>query len=159
MNDAFVEGQRQKKAQGFISENIEAIISSLKKEFPDRGFMATDSWDEYVYDVEVDNVQVEDIIIEEILAGSVTFSASMLVSYTATVDYDDPESWSKDSDTKEVFYRHRVEGEKLSREFRVDGRFKFDIAGDGFSFDGMSQYDVALPDIVDFEIDEHEYHH
>lgn len=159
MEDIFAEGERQKQAREFIGNNIEVLTNHIKDIFPDRGFMATDSWDEYAYDPEVSDVHIQDIIIEEISDGKVAFSASVQIYYTITVDYDDPDSWTKDSDTKEIFYRHRVEGARLSREFAADGNFTFNMAGNDFYFSGMSQCDIDIPDIVDFEIDEHDYHH
>lgn len=102
------------KAESFALASIPAIKDLISSAFPDRGFWHQDApGDE---DENIDNIVVEECTIEPddiqitgITAYGLTVSFHAEVTFTADVEYADPDSWVNMGDG-DIRYMHRCAG-------------------------------------------------
>jgi hypothetical protein len=145
-------------AHSLISDNSNLVIALAKDKFIHSGFMATDVADDYIDSIEVNDVKLEDVILDYVSDNEIQFSCTIQIEYTATVDYSDPESWLKDDETKEIIYRYRITGHEITREISFDGNFTLAIDPSTSTVEDVSDYNIAMPDTIYFDVEDYDYY-
>lgn len=126
--------------------------------FESTGFVIDDIFDADVNSVSVDDVELISVDVIEYNDHEAIIYISTKIEYSANVSYDDPNSWIKDDETKEIYYLRRVDGVDINRSEVIDFEITLDISLEERTSSCFFECSNEIPDTVYISINEDIYY-
>lgn len=141
-------------AQQALIRKSDSIDSAVKSDFPQGFFYLTDR-DGEVGSVEVISVQVEQFYVVEMDSTSAVVEVDCLVEFIADVTYNDPDSWTYDSEEKQAIYVYTI-NRVIECEASITVELQVSFVEDDVS--SLEIEDIYVPnDSVDVTVDDDDY--
>jgi len=131
-----------------LYEQEDRILGLANIDINDVCFEVDDLPNAEITDVSLESVLMKDVIIDEMTDDEASFIIELRAKCNISLSYDDPDSWFRDPDTKDIYYRRRIKNDSWRHDLDLEGEFSFKIDDDTFFVGEMTKIKIDLPKIV-----------
>ena len=128
------------KLSGAIEkEGIPLLEEHAKAEFPDLSFVHFEDDDADVEDIQVARVYLDEFVVLNYSKEECSVSAYLDIAFTASVRMGDPDSVSKDPESREFFFRNYLSG-RINESVNLKTVLKCKLVPDGSKIESIRNF-------------------